>query len=297
MPSDNAGVQWAGQTAVVKLPQHVDNSNADQVREQLLWVINRGAIMLIADMTATLSCDYSGADAVARAYRRAVASGIELRLAVTAGIVRRTLHLNGLHRLVSMYPTVQAALAAGPERDEPRAGTAASTPAAPGVARLLPVAADPADRTGELLDSVVEDIFAVALGLQEATDLPRDVIAGHITEALGGLDGIVGRIRDHRFAQQTQVHQPGMVTAQPPGPGEQPAETAGRAAALRQRLAQTARTMHATATETAALLTQRASLAKEPHRIDYRTEAKRWRALADQAQQIAERWEESPPAS
>jgi hypothetical protein len=29
----------------------------------------------------------------------------------------------------------------------------------------------------------------------------------------------------------------------------------------------------------------------QPARIDYRTEIKRWRALADQARQMAERWE------
>ena len=60
MSRDTAGVEWAGRTAVAKLPQHIDSTNADQVRERLLGVINLGAVILIADMTATLSCDYSG---------------------------------------------------------------------------------------------------------------------------------------------------------------------------------------------------------------------------------------------
>src|SRR5215468_6833412 len=93
-----------GGQAVVALPEHIDVSNASQIREELLWLINRGAAALIADMTATLSCDYSGADALMRAYQRALASGTHLRLVVTAPIVRRVLVINGLDRLIPVYP-------------------------------------------------------------------------------------------------------------------------------------------------------------------------------------------------
>ena len=122
-------VPWMGRQAVVALPEHIDVSNAGQIREELLWVINRGAAALIADMTATLSCDHSGADAVMRAYQRAVASGTQLRLVVTAPIVRRVLDINGLDRLIPLYPSLEAATAAGtsaapraPERDGRPAG-------------------------------------------------------------------------------------------------------------------------------------------------------------------------------
>ena len=104
-------VQWAGERVIVTLPEHIDVSNADQVREELLTLINRGAVTLIADMTATLSCDRAGADAVARAQRRAVVSGSQLRLAVTAEIVSRVLSIEGLDRLVSIYPSLEAAIA------------------------------------------------------------------------------------------------------------------------------------------------------------------------------------------
>lgn len=69
--------------------------------------------MLIADLTGTLSCDYSGADALARAHHRAVANGTEVRLVVTADVIRRVLTLNGLDRLVAVYPDLDGALAAG----------------------------------------------------------------------------------------------------------------------------------------------------------------------------------------
>jgi anti-anti-sigma factor len=110
---DTYPVQWMGPQAVVALPEHIDVSNAGRIREQLLLVINSGAATLIADMTATVSCDHAGADAVARAYQRAAVSGAQLRLVVTAPIVRRVLSLSGLDRLVSIYPSLEAAIAAG----------------------------------------------------------------------------------------------------------------------------------------------------------------------------------------
>ena len=111
-PEDTYPVRWAGQQALVALPEHVDVSNAGQIREELLSVINRGAEALIVDMTATLSCDRAGADAVARAYQRAVVSRTELRLVVTSGVVLRMLGMTGVGRLVPVYPSVEAALAA-----------------------------------------------------------------------------------------------------------------------------------------------------------------------------------------
>ncbi len=111
-PEDAYPVRWAGRQALVALPEHIDVSNAGQIREELLSVINRGAEALIADMTATLSCDNAGADAVARAYQRAVTSRTELRLVVTSGVVLRMLGMTGVGRLVPVYPSVEAALAA-----------------------------------------------------------------------------------------------------------------------------------------------------------------------------------------
>jgi anti-sigma B factor antagonist len=104
-------VPWAGQQAVVALPVHMDASNAGQIREELLSVINGGATALIADMTATTWCDHAGADAVVRAFRRAVICGTELRLVVTAQHVSRVFSLTGLDRLVCIYPSVEAATA------------------------------------------------------------------------------------------------------------------------------------------------------------------------------------------
>ncbi len=111
MSEDAFPLRWTGQQARVVLPEHIDVSNAGQIREELLSVIDQGAEALIADMTATISCDLAGADAVARAYQRAVVSRTELRLVVTSAPVLRMLGMTGVGRLVPVYPSVAAALA------------------------------------------------------------------------------------------------------------------------------------------------------------------------------------------
>ena len=111
---DCCAVRWLdhGRLAVAALPEHVDLSTAGPIREQLLTLINRGAETLIADMTATISCDHAGAGALARVHQRAAASGTELHLVVAAPVVRRVLGISNLDRSVSIYPVLEAALAA-----------------------------------------------------------------------------------------------------------------------------------------------------------------------------------------
>lgn len=115
MADDAFPVQWTGQQAVVTLPEHIDVSSTDQVRDQLLRIINRGAAVLIADLTGTVYCDYSGAYALARAQQRAIASGTELRLVATCDVARRVFTLNGPGRPVAVYPDLDGAIAAGAE--------------------------------------------------------------------------------------------------------------------------------------------------------------------------------------
>ena len=142
-------VRWHGRRAVVTLPEQIDVSSSGLIREQLLAIINRGATALIADMTATISCDHSGADAVARACRRAAASGTKVRLVVTARIVRRVLAVSGLDRLVSIYPSLEAAMAA----KVPAARTPPARPDASGAAVPAPGPGDHA--RGDLGDGGV----------------------------------------------------------------------------------------------------------------------------------------------
>lgn len=112
MPDDQFPVRWTGRRAIVRFPAHVDVSNVSQLRDRLLSVINRGAAVVIADLTDTVSCDHAGMDAIARACQRAAISGTRLRLVVAASVIRRVLAIEGLDRLVSIYPSLEAAAAA-----------------------------------------------------------------------------------------------------------------------------------------------------------------------------------------
>ena len=181
MPEGTCPVQWTGQLAVATLPRDIDSSNAGQIGEQLLLVINRGAGVLVADMTGTVSCDYSGADALVRAYRRAVANGTQLRLVVTAHAIRRLLALNGLDRLAAVYPDLDGALAAEADRNK-----------VPGE-RKSGIAREGTQADGQL-DSAVTSIFTAAMMLQATIDLPHD-----ITERL--------RVVVNRHARLPEVHQ------------------------------------------------------------------------------------------
>ena len=67
-----------------------------------------------------------------------------------------------------------------------------------------------------------------------------------------------------------------------------------RSQLLRRHVAQTAQAVQSAAADTAALLERRADLLGQPGRIDYPTEIKKWQALADQARQMAGRWEQPP---
>jgi anti-anti-sigma factor len=123
MADDLFPATWTGRRAIVSFPEQVDISNVDQLRDRLLSVINRGATVLIADMTSTVSCDHAAVDAIARACQRAAASGTQLRLVVTAPLVRRVLSIEGLDRLVAIYPLLDAAIAAGSTLAEPSGTT------------------------------------------------------------------------------------------------------------------------------------------------------------------------------
>jgi len=274
-------VHWADQQAVITLPRHIDRGNAGQIRELLLWIINRGAAVLIADLSGTLSCDYSGADALARAHHRAVANGTELRLVVTADVIRRVLTLNGLDRLVAVYPDLDGALAAG--AGHPQVSGAPST-----------LIADHETRAEELLHLAAAGMVEVGLILQAAIDLPPDVTAQRVTEALRRLDDAVREIRDHVFADRGQGIGPDVAWRPPRQILERSARAVKRSELLQRHVAQTAHALQSAAADTAALLERREGLLGPPGRIDYPTDIKRWRSLADQAREIAQHWEQQP---
>lgn len=294
-------VEWAGSQAVVTLPEEIDTSNAGQIREQLLAVINRGPAVLVADLSATVACDYSGTDALLRAYGRAVLSGTAFRLVVSSDIVRRMLTVGGLDRLVPVYPSLEAATAAGAGGAGGAEGRPVHEP--PILAVIAPPAARPAGapaaaavnhagRPEELLESVLSSVFQIGMILQAATGPSPDLTTERIDEVLRRLDDVVRSVRDHLFAEPGHPAEQGLPPISPRGMDERLARTAKRTVLLRERVAQTARAMQFAAADTAAFLERRAELVEPPPHLDYATEIKRWRAFAERARQMAHRWEQ-----
>ncbi len=145
MRDDLFPVEWAGRQAIVTFPGRVDVSNVGQLRDRLISVINRGAAVLIADMTDTVSCDHQAVEAIARACQRAAIHGTQVRLVVTAPVVRRVLSIEGLDRLVPIYPslTTATATATAPGRDPADLASATSATSAASAASAASAGAGP----------------------------------------------------------------------------------------------------------------------------------------------------------
>ena len=194
MLEGNYPAESVGRQTIVTLPDSIDLSHAGSVGEELLALINRGAAVLIVDMTATASCDDAGAEALVRAYRRVVASGAQLRLVAPAEVVRRVLSLDGLDRLVSVYPCREAAIAAG--LPPAQAATAAGPPRS---SRDLP-------------DTIVRNLFHAGQSLQAALDSADEAATEHITDAMRSVDDTIREIRDHVFVTGRSPIPPGHET-------------------------------------------------------------------------------------
>jgi len=114
-----------------------------------------------------------------------IANGTQLRPVVPAEIARRVLSGTGLDRLVSVYPSQEAAIAVG-----------------------LPVAetfaAGPSRVSQDLLGGIVCSLFHAGLSLQAALDAAHETDRLHIMQALGYLDQTIRDIRDYIFTAGRQ---------------------------------------------------------------------------------------------
>jgi anti-anti-sigma factor len=176
-------VAWAGRRAVVAFPEHVDESNAAQIREQLLAVFDNGAAVVIADMSATASCNPAGVDTVSLAYQQAAIRRAELRLVATAPAVRRLLAAQGLDRLVPVYPSVEAAVAAVEQDGPDFPGDSVPQPVAP----QWPTRPRARSRPGPLNEAVLRQLLdALADGIVLADEDGQIMLANRRAAAMFG---------------------------------------------------------------------------------------------------------------
>lgn len=125
-------VAWLGEAAVITLPDEIDISNSDQVRDELLSLLNRGPAVMIVDMAGTTFCDSAGVNALVRAHKRASANGAEIRLVVASLGVKKVLAITGVDRLISVCPSLAASLDEAGEPGNPAHPDADDCAAQPG---------------------------------------------------------------------------------------------------------------------------------------------------------------------
>ena len=142
--------------------------------------------------------------------------------------------------------------------------------------------------TAELLDWVMNSMLGIGVALQAAAGQPPGTVGQDLLEAGRSIDEMAQVIRDHMDGERATSGLAG-------GPQLDGQEGTADHAGLQRRMARTARSLQLSAAGVAALLEQQSTLSSEPLRLDYATEIKRWRAFADQAEQIAGRWEQQAP--
>ncbi len=97
---------------IVMLPAEIAIANGAAVGQQLCSAFAPGVTLVIADMTSTVFCDSSGISQLVLAHRCAAAHQAQLRLAVPHDHVLEVLKVTGVDRLLAVYPSLDAALAA-----------------------------------------------------------------------------------------------------------------------------------------------------------------------------------------
>lgn len=139
----------------------------------------------------------------------------------------------------------------------------------------LPGSLEPAaleDTIPGLVGYIVNGLFSLGLSLESARSMVGSGPAGdRLAAATDEVDRMIRDIRTALF---------GLAKDRP--------------ALLEERMVRTARALQVTALDAVAMLERQADRARRPGQLDYPTEIKRWRAFADQAEQMAKCWERRP---
>lgn len=141
MPDVNYLVEMISGLPVVSVPAEIDITTADQLRLALLEAVAHGQDTVVVDMTGTRFCDSAAFSVLARAHKRALEDGGELRLVIPAGgAVFRIFTLTRLDHFIPRFGSLQEAL-----RQRPAAALIRPSRPRPG-----PGLGSPAGRSGSL---------------------------------------------------------------------------------------------------------------------------------------------------
>jgi anti-sigma B factor antagonist len=106
-------LQQSAEPVIVLLPAEIDLINAEDVGEQLGSAFTRGAAVVIADLTSTVFCDSSGTRQLVLSHNYADFHDAQMRFVIPDLNVLRIVTLTGLDQLLSIYPSLDAAVSAG----------------------------------------------------------------------------------------------------------------------------------------------------------------------------------------
>jgi anti-anti-sigma factor len=121
-------------TVVVKLPAEIDFSNQGLVQATLASALASRPKAIVADGTGTGFCDCAAIHTLITAHFETLAAGAQLRVVITAPLVRRLLGLTGADQILMVYPSLVDAHADHPS--SPLPPSAAGSERQPGILRL-----------------------------------------------------------------------------------------------------------------------------------------------------------------
>ncbi|GAA4619148.1 hypothetical protein GCM10023195_86470 [Actinoallomurus liliacearum] len=96
---------------IARLCGDVDIITAPALRERLYRVVRPGMRLLILDLSGVWFCDAAGLAVLIGTQRRATRLGVTLRVVAPRPRVAKVLHVTGLDRRLTIYPTLADALA------------------------------------------------------------------------------------------------------------------------------------------------------------------------------------------
>jgi anti-sigma B factor antagonist len=95
---------------IVTLPGEIDITNAESTGDALRAAFGPGVAVVIADMAGTGFADLSAVRCLLLASKQAAQADAELRLVIGSAAVLRVLQITGADQVLTIYPTLQAAL-------------------------------------------------------------------------------------------------------------------------------------------------------------------------------------------
>jgi anti-sigma B factor antagonist len=115
MPGARYPIEMVNGVPVVAAPAEIDISNADCLDAVLREAAARGHARFVVDLTGTTFCVSSGIGVLARAHKRALADGGELRLVMpTSAAVLRVFAITGIDQVIPHFPSLYEAAVPAP---------------------------------------------------------------------------------------------------------------------------------------------------------------------------------------